>query len=148
MKKLVLGVLVCVSAACAQSNWYGAGGAYNTTSPQGVGWASYAHAIRPSIWEFNLYCAYVVKGKIVTATSAGGFIPIRALGPINIYAFGTVGVAATAGNAGNTFPWGGFGDYTIGKTLWHLDAGYMQVPSSLPGVQTQKIVLLGAGRTF
>jgi hypothetical protein len=140
------------------TNWYGLGAAYNASTAQGVnhasGWAGYGHNMDTKIplWQFDLYSVYLVKGsgktQVVTATTGGAAIGIRTIGPINILAFGTVGMAVSGSNIGNVFPFGGFIDVRLGKSMWHFDAGYQQIPSSLSGVQTQKVPFFGIGRMF
>lgn len=141
------------------NNWYGAGGSWNSTAPAGTsagaGWAGFGTLVNKTIglWQFNLYNAYLVKvpgmrAQIASSVTAGAALNVRTIGPLSLYAFGTAGIATAGANAGNSFPYGGFLDFRIASSLWHLDAGYMQAPSSLAGVATQKVVMFGVGRLF
>lgn len=136
------------------TNWYGAGAAFNpSATPEGSGWAAYAKQLnaKAGLWQFNIYFAGPerVAGKttIVESTSAGFAIAVKALGPFQVFGFGTAGMASSGSSVGNAFPWGGFVDYRIKQGAWHIDAGYMLISSSLP-VSTQRVYMLGVGRVF
>ena len=139
-------------------NWYGAGAQFSFSVPSGTsrtsGWAAYGHLLSQNakVYQFDTYSVYFVKGtdgkvQPVTCTAAGFLILIRQFGPVSMFAFGAAGVT-TASTVGSGFPYGGLIDVSLKKTLWHIDVGLQQIPSSAANVPTQKSVLLGFGRTF
>jgi len=152
MKTIMVSLFVVALSSAQPNNWYGAGGASGGASASG--WAAYATLLNKTaeLWQFNMQTGYITKSfgrtQIVATTSIGIAVKVRTIGPLGIFGFGTGGLASRGSNAGNVFPYGGFADLKVGATLWHFDAGYMQIPSSLGGVTTQKVVMFGVGRSF
>ena len=150
--KLLASILLaasCFAQTALPANWYGAGGQYLPGgSPKGSGWAAYARLISQSaaMYSFTEYDAFLADGKITTATSSGAAFVVRQFGPVSVLAFGMAGVATSGTSAVGVFPYGGIVDFKLGKTLWHLMAGYKRIVIS--GAADQTPIVAGVGRTW
>jgi hypothetical protein len=110
------------------SSFYAAGATYNTgASPRFAGFYAIATPITKCGGEFQAYSITMNvltpagSGKNLTftdTTTTGMAIPMKQIGPINIYAFGNVGVAATATALKLGSNWGGFA--TVPLPFWRL----------------------------
>ncbi|MDP9112453.1 MAG: hypothetical protein M3O20_02090 [Acidobacteriota bacterium] len=113
---------------CSGSSFYAAGGTYNTAaSPAFSGFYAIATPVTKCGATFQAYSITMNVlqpsggGKNLTftdTTTTGAAIPLKQIGPINIYAFGNLGVAATATATKLGSGWGGFA--TVPLPFWNL----------------------------
>ncbi len=113
--------------ACPTS-FYAAGGTYNSAASPKLG-GFYAIAT-PVTKCGSTFQAYSITTNILTpsgsgthlsftsTTTTGAAIPMKQIGPINVYAFGNVGVAAGATTTKLGSNWGGFA--TVPLPFWSM----------------------------
>lgn len=143
--RLVLGFALAIALACAQtpaasntpasntpaacpSSFYAAGASFNTTAtPEIAGFYAIATPVTKCGATFQVYSITTNlltpsgSGRNLTFTStttSGAAIPLKQVGPVNLYTFGNLGVAATGSTAKVGSNWGGFA--IIPLKLWNL----------------------------
>ena len=123
-------VLPTVSAAACPASFYAAGASLNPqATPNLAGWYAIALPITKCGKAFQAYSITMnnltPKGsgaslKFTSTTSTGLAVPLKQVGPIDIYTFGSVGARVSGPSSSLAGTWGGFAVVPIGKTTWRL----------------------------
>lgn len=134
MKKLMLGLVILLSAAAAAaqapapqvSNVYAGGVSWNSTAtPAVAGTVIYAHAVDASgTFAFTAIDAIPTSTKPFTVTTnvgVGVAQHVFSIGKIPIYIPTTAGISWSGSNTGWAWSTGGLASIKLGKkTSWHI----------------------------
>jgi len=122
--------LAVVSAATCPSSFYAAGVSLNPqATPNLAGWYAVAVPITKCEKAFQAYSITMnnltPRGSgaslmFTSTTSTGLAVPLKQVGPIDIYTFGTLGTSITGQSSSLAGTWGGLAVVPIGKTNWRL----------------------------
>jgi hypothetical protein len=139
------------TAAACPASFYAAGASFNPQStPNLAGWYAIALPITKCGKEFQAYSITMnnltPKGSgpsltFVSTSSTGLAIPLKQVGPIDFYTFGTVGASVNGGSSGLAGTWGGVAVVAIGKTTWRFTPWAQSIGGKWTGG-------LGIGRSF
>jgi hypothetical protein len=77
----------------------------------------------------------------INTTSTGLAIPLKQVGPIDIFTFGTIGMSVSGPSSSLAGTWGGIAVVPIGKTTWRLTPWAQSIGGKWTGG-------LGIGRTY
>jgi hypothetical protein len=121
--------LPVVATACPTS-FYAAGASLNEqATPNLAGWYAIAVPITKCEKAFQAYSITMnnltptgsgASLTFVSTTSTGLAIPLKQLGPIDIYTFGTLGASMIGPSSSLAGTWGGIAVLPIGRTNWRL----------------------------
>lgn len=140
-----------VGTGVCPASFYAAGVSLNPqATPNLAGWYAIALPITKCEKPFQAYSITMnnltPKGSGATltftsTTSTGLAIPLKQVGPIDIFTFGTLGtsVRGTASSLAGT--WGGFAVVPVGKTTWRLTPWVQSIGGKWTGG-------LGIGRSY
>jgi hypothetical protein len=116
-------------AACP-SSFYAAGMSINPqATPNLAGWYAIAVPITKCEKAFQAYSITMnnmtPKGRgasltVTSTTSTGVAIPLKQIGPIDIFTFGTLGTSISGASSSLAGTWGGLVVVPVGKTTWRL----------------------------
>jgi len=123
-------VLPAASATVCAASFYAAGASLNPqATPNLAGWYAIALPITKCGKAFQAYSITMnnltPKGSgtsltFTSTTSTGLAIPLKQVGPIDIYTFGSVGASVSGPSSRLAGTWGGFAVMPIGRTTWSL----------------------------
>ena len=118
-----------VSAPACPASFYAAGASLNrTATPELAGFYAIATPMTKCGASFQVYSITTNlitpegSGKnltFVSTTSTGAAIPLKQIGPVNLYTFGNLGVASNGTGEKLGANWGGFATVPLGKS-WRL----------------------------
>jgi hypothetical protein len=141
---------VTATAACPDS-FYAAGVSLNPeATPNLAGWYTVALPITKCGKEFQAYSITMnnvtPKGSgaslTFTSTSSTGLaIPLRQMGPIDLYTFGTLGASVSGTSSSLAGTWGGVAVVAIGRTAWRITPWAQSIGGKWTGG-------LGIGRSY
>src|ERR1019366_1774436 len=119
-----------VSAAACPASFYAAGASINPlATPNLAGWYAIALPITKCEKAFQAYSITMnnltPKGSganltFTSTTSTGLAIPLKQLGPIDIFTFGTIGTSVSGPSSSLAGTWGGIAVVPVGKTSWRF----------------------------
>jgi hypothetical protein len=145
-------LILLTTSVYAQSNWLGAGTAWNQYArPEVNGWLCWATTINHGQQIFATASWDVTSSTKRPYTVQTSFRPgfatiLRKVGPISIIALGDAGIAASGGTLDGAFSGGGYVLFPIGKTTWSIIAGARQLKvSQQPG---QQVFEFGIGKRY
>ena len=143
--------LPAVTAAACPASFYAAGVSLNPqATPNLAGWYAVAFPITKCEKAFQAYSItmnnLIPKGSgpslTFTSTSSTGLaIPLKQVGPIDIFTFGTLGTSVTGPSSSLAGTWGGVAVVPIGKTTWRLTPWAQSIGGKWTGG-------LGIGRSY
>ena len=141
---------VAAAAACPTS-FYAAGASLNPqATPNLAGWYAIALPITKCEKAFQAYSITMnnltPKGSgasltFTSTTSTGLAIPLKQVGPIDIYTFGTLGSSVSGPSSSLAGTWGGVAVVPIGGTTWRLTPWAQSIGGKWTGG-------LGIGRSY
>lgn len=139
-----------VAAPCPAS-FYAAGASLNPqATPNLAGWYAIALPITKCEKAFQAYSITMnnltPKGSganltFTSTTSTGLAIPLKQIGPIDIFTFGTLGTSVSGPSSSLAGTWGGIAVVPIGKTAWRLTPWAQSIGGKWTGG-------LGIGRSY
>jgi hypothetical protein len=139
------------AAANCPSSFYAAGASLNPqATPNLAGWYAIALPITKCDKAFQAYSITMnnltPKGSganltFTSTTSTGLAIPLKQVGPIDIYTFGTLGTSVSGAASSLAGTWGGVAVVPIGKTTWRLTPWAQSIGGKWMGG-------LGIGRSY
>jgi hypothetical protein len=122
--------LPAVTAPASPASFYAAGVSLNTqATPNLAGWYAIALPITKCEKQFQAYSITMnnltPKGRganltFTSTTSTGLAIPLKQVGPVDIFTFGTLGTSVTGPSSSLAGTWGGVAVVPVGKTTWRL----------------------------
>jgi len=140
-----------VTAAACPASFYAAGASLNPqATPNLAGWYAIALPITKCGKAFQAYSITMnnltPKGSganltFISTTSTGLAIPLRQVGPIDIFTFGTVGTSVSGPSSSLAGTWGGVAVVPIGRTTWRLTPWAQSIGGKWTGG-------LGIGRSY
>ncbi len=140
-----------IAAASCPASFYTAGASLNPqATPNLAGWYAIALPITKCDKAFQAYSITMnnltPRGSgatltFTTTTSTGLAIPLRQVGPIDIYTFGTLGTSVNGPSSGLAGTWGGVAVVPIGRTSWRLTPWVQAIDGKWTGG-------LGVGRSY
>ena len=140
-----------VTAATCPASFYAAGASFNPqATPSLAGWYAIAVPITKCEKAFQAYSITMnnltPKGSgasltFTSTTSTGLAIPLKQVGPIDIYTFGTLGTSVSGTSSSLAGTWGGVAVVPIGKTTWRLTPWAQSIGGKWTGG-------LGIGRSY
>ncbi len=140
-------VIACGATCTAQTPaaWLGAGGSGPTSGKvlqNAASWACGAQLVQASqrLYSYSCYETRRTRGALTTQVETGGALWLRDLGPLSLYAYGTVGASQSA-----TALQGAYATGVLG--LFHLRKGWSLVLASQRET-TGATMKLGFGRSF
>jgi hypothetical protein len=138
------------STPCPAS-FYAAGVSLNPqATPNLAGWYAIALPITKCGKEFQAYSITMnnltpqgsgTSLTFTSTTSTGIAVPLKQLGPINIYTFGTIGTSVRGPSSSLAGTWGGVAVIPIGRTSWSFTPWVQSISAKWTGG-------LGIGRSF
>ena len=139
-----------IAAACPVS-FYAAGASLNPqATPNLAGWYAIAVPITKCEKAFQAYSITMnnltPKGsgaslRFTSTTSTGLAIPLKQVGAIDIFTFGTLGTNVSGSSSSLAGTWGGVAVVPIGKTTWRLTPWVQSIGGKWMGG-------LGIGRSY
>ncbi len=143
--------LPVVTAASCPTSFYAAGASFNPqATPNLAGWYAIAVPITKCEKAFQAYSITMnnltPKGSgasltFTSTTSTGLAIPLKQVGPIDIYTFGTLGTSVSGPSSSLAGTWGGVAVVPIGRTTWRLTPWFQSIGGKWMGG-------LGIGRSY
>ena len=140
-----------VTAAACPASFYAAGASLNPqATPNLAGWYAIAIPITKCGKAFQAYSITMnnltPKGSgasltFTNTTSTGLAIPLKQVGPIDIYTFGTLGTSVSGTTSSLAGTWGGIAVVPIGRTTWRLTPWVQSIGGKWMGG-------LGLGRSY
>jgi hypothetical protein len=140
-----------VSAAGCPASFYAAGASLNPqATPNLAGWYAIALPITKCEKAFQAYSITMnnltPKGSganltFTSTTSTGLAIPLKQLGPIDIFTFGTIGTSVSGPSSSLAGTWGGIAVVPVGKTSWRFTPWVQSIAGKWMGG-------LGIGRSY
>ena len=140
-----------VSAAACPASFYAAGASLNPqATPNLAGWYAIALPITKCEKAFQAYSITMnnltPKGSganltFTSTTSTGLAIPLKQLGPIDIFTFGTIGTSVSGPSSSLAGTWGGIAVVPVGKTSWRFTPWVQSIAGKWMGG-------LGIGRSY
>ncbi|MEO8050735.1 MAG: hypothetical protein ABI833_10000 [Acidobacteriota bacterium] len=140
-----------VAAATCPTSFYAAGVSLNPQAiPNLAGWYAIALPITKCDKAFQAYSITMnnltPRGRgasltFTSTTSTGLAIPLRQVGPIDIYTFGTLGASVNGPFSSLAGTWGGMAVMPIGRTTWRLTPWAQSIGGKWMGG-------LGVGRSY
>ena len=122
--------LPAVTTATCPASFYAAGASLNPqATPNLAGWYAIAVPITRCEKAFQAYSITMnnltPKGcgaslTFTSTTSTGLAIPLKQVGPIDIFTFGTLGTSVSGQSSSLAGTWGGVAVVPIGRTTWRL----------------------------
>lgn len=144
-------VAVAAAPAACPASFYAAGASINPqATPNLAGWYAIALPITKCEKAFQAYSITMnnltPKGSgasltFTSTTSTGLAIPLKQLGPIGIFTFGTLGTSISGASSSLAGTWGGVAVVPIGKTTWRLTPWVQSIGGKWTGG-------LGIGRSY
>lgn len=144
-------VLPAAAAAACPASFYAAGASLNPqATPNLAGWYAIALPITKCGKAFQAYSITMnnltPRGRgasltFTSTTSTGLAIPLKQVGPIDIYTFGSVGASVSGPSSSLAGTWGGFAVAPIGRTTWRLTPWAQSIGGKWMGG-------LGIGRSY
>jgi hypothetical protein len=141
---------VVIATTCPAS-FYAAGASFNPqATPNLAGWYAIALPITKCEKAFQAYSITMnnltPKGSgpsltFTSTTSTGLAIPLKQVGPIDIFTFGTLGTSVSGKSSGLAGTWGGIAVVPIGRTAWRLTPWGQSIGGKWTGG-------LGIGRSY
>jgi len=138
------------TTACPAS-FYAAGASFNPqATPNLAGWYAIALPITKCEKAFQAYSITMnnltPKGSganltFTSTTSTGLAIPLKQVGPIDIFTFGTIGTSISGPSSSLAGTWGGVAVVQIGKTTWRFTPWAQSIGGKWTGG-------LGIGRSY
>jgi len=138
-------------AAPCPASFYAAGASLNPhATPNLAGWYAIALPITKCGKAFQAYSIttnnLTPKGSganltFISTTSTGVAIPLKQVGPIDIFTFGTVGTSVSGQSSSLAETWGGVAVVPIGRTTWRLTPWAQSIGGKWTGG-------LGIGRSY
>jgi hypothetical protein len=133
------------------ASFYAAGASINpNATPNLAAWYAIAVPITKCEKPFQAYSITMnnltPKGSGATltftsTTSTGLAIPLKQVGPIDIFTFGTLGTSVSGGASSLAGTWGGLAVVPVGKTTWRLTPWAQSIGGKWTGG-------LGIGRSY
>jgi hypothetical protein len=143
--------LSAVSAVTCPASFYAAGASFNPqATPNLAGWYTIALPITKCEKAFQAYSITMnnltPKGSganltFISTTSTGLAIPLKQVGPIDIFTFGTLGTSVSGPSSSLAGTWGGVAVVPIGRTTWRLTPWLQSIGGKWTGG-------LGIGRSY
>jgi hypothetical protein len=143
--------LATAAAAACPASFYAAGASLNPqATPNLAVWYAIAFPITKCGKEFQAYSITMnnltPKGSganltFTSTTSTGLAIPLKQVGPIDLYTFGTVGTSVSGPSATLAGTWGGIAVVPVGRTSWRLTPWVQSIGGRWMGG-------LGIGRSY
>lgn len=140
-----------VTTVACPASFYAAGASLNPqATPNLAGWYAIAVPITKCEKAFQAYSITMnnltPKGSGASLTftstaSTGLAIPLKQVGPIDIYTFGTLGTSVSGGSSSLAGTWGGVAVMPIGRTTWRLTPWAQSIGGKWMGG-------LGIGRSY
>jgi len=140
-----------VASATCPASFYAAGVSLNPeATPNLAGWYSIALPITKCEKAFQAYSITMnnltPKGSgtnltFTSTTSTGLAIPLRQVGPIDIFTFGTLGTSVSGSSSSLAGTWGGVAMVPVGRTSWRLTPWAQSIGGKWTGG-------LGIGRSY
>jgi hypothetical protein len=119
-----------VTAAVCPASFYAAGASLNPqATPNLAGWYAIALPITKCEKAFQAYSITMnnltPKGSgtnltFTSTTSTGLAIPLKQVGPIDIFTFGTLGTSVSGQSSSLAGTWGGVAVVPVGRTAWRI----------------------------
>ncbi len=147
----VLAQTATPAAAACPASFYAAGASFNPqATPNLAGW--YAIAV-PVTKCGKAFQAYSITMNDVTPKGSGGnltftstnstglAIPLKQVGPIDIYTFGTLGASVSGTSSSLAGTWGGVAVVAVGRTAWRITPWAQSIGGKWTGG-------LGIGRSY
>src|SRR5579863_5704214 len=145
------GSVPAVAPAACPASFYAAGASLNPqATPNLAGWYAIALPITKCEKAFQAYSITMnnltPKGSgasltFTSTTSTGLAIPLKQIGPIDIFTFGTLGTSVSGTSSSLAGTWGGIVVLPIGKTAWRLTPWAQSIGGKWTGG-------LGIGRSY
>ena len=139
------------AAAACPTSFYAAGVSLNPqATPNLAGWYAIALPVTKCDKAFQAYSITMnnltPKGSgasltFTSTTSTGLAIPLKQVGPIDFYTFGTLGTSVSGPSSSLAGTWGGIAVVPIGKTTWRLTPWAQSIGGKWMGG-------LGIGRSY
>jgi hypothetical protein len=143
--------LPAAAATTCPASFYAAGASLNPqATPNLAGWYAIALPITKCEKAFQAYSITMnnltPKGSganltFTSTTSTGLAIPLKQVGPIDIFTFGTLGTSVNGPSSSMAGTWGGIAVVPIGKTTWRLTPWAQSIGGKWTGG-------LGIGRSY
>jgi hypothetical protein len=143
--------LPAVTTATCPASFYAAGASLNPqATPNLAGWYAIALPITRCEKAFQAYSITMnnltPKGSganltFTSTTSTGLAIPLKQVGPIDIFTFGTLGTSVSGQSSSLAGTWGGVAVVPIGRTTWRLTPWAQSIGGKWTGG-------LGIGRSY
>jgi hypothetical protein len=140
-----------VTAASCAASFYAAGASFNPqATPNLAGWYTIALPITKCGKAFQAYSITMnnltPKGSganltFTSTTSTGLAIPLKQVGPIDIFTFGTLGTSVSGQSSSLAGTWGGLAVVPIGRTAWRITPWAQSIGGKWTGG-------LGIGRSY
>jgi hypothetical protein len=140
-----------VAPAVCPASFYAAGASINPqATPNLAGWYTIALPITKCEKAFQAYSITMnnltPKGSgasltFTSTTSTGLAIPLKQVGPIDIFTFGTLGTSVSGPSSALAGTWGGVAVVPIGRTTWRLTPWVQSIGGKWTGG-------LGIGRSY
>jgi hypothetical protein len=140
-----------VTPPACPSSFYAAGASINPqATPNLAGWYAIALPITKCEKAFQAYSITInnltPRGSgasliFTSTTSTGVAIPLKQVGPIDIYTFGTLGASVSGPSSSLTGTWGGIAVVPIGRTTWRITPWVQSIDGKWTGG-------LGIGRSY
>jgi len=137
--------------AICPASFYAAGVSINPqATPNLAGWYAIAMPITKCEKAFQAYSITMnnltPKGSgasltFTSTTSTGVAIPLKQIGPIDIFTFGTLGTSISGASSSLAGTWGGLAVVPVGKTTWRLTPWAQSIGGKWTGG-------LGIGRSY
>jgi hypothetical protein len=143
--------LPVVAPAACPASFYAAGVSLNPqATPNLAGWYAIALPITKCEKAFQAYSITMnnltPKGSgasltVASTMSTGLAIPLKQVGPIDIYTFGTLGTSISGPSSSLAGTWGGIAVVPIGRTTWRITPWAQSIAGKWTGG-------LGIGRSY
>jgi hypothetical protein len=143
--------LPAVAPAICPASFYAAGASFNPqATPNLAGWYAIALPITKCEKAFQAYSITMdnltPKGsgaslRFISTTSTGIAIPLKQVGPIDIFTFGTLGTSVSGKSSSLAGTWGGVAVVPIGGTSWRITPWAQSIGGNWTGG-------LGIGRSY
>lgn len=141
---------VATTAICPAS-FYAAGASLNPqATPNLAGWYAIALPVTKCEKSFQAYSITMnnltpkgsgVNLTFTSTTSTGLAIPLKQVGPIDIFTFGTLGTSVSGQSSSLAGTWGGVAVVPIGRTTWRITPWAQSIGGKWMGG-------LGIGRSY
>jgi len=139
------------TTAVCPASFYAAGASLNPqATPNLAGWYAIALPITRCEKAFQAYSITMnnltPKGRgtnltFTSTTSTGLAIPLKQVGPIDIFTFGTLGTSVSGQSSSLAGTWGGVAVVPVGRTAWRITPWVQSIGGKWMGG-------LGIGRSY